>query len=259
MLTLLSDQDVTLTFDPSATGLDATLVEYKVIDHEGVEIFARQMLPGWSAGAEAVVVVSSSLNQLAAGLTSVARTVILFVTGLGSAAGTATLQSSYRLVSEDRLPIPQASLLTLAGADMIADDLVSMLGWKGASDAVKTAALLEARQDLNSLAFRYQPLDWQSRVTSDFSLESLEEVSETEYAALEPAFKNALQRAQLLQAEHLLSRTDDDAYREAGVTSITIGESSKTFGNRSVSKVRMSDRSMRVLAKYLAPRRIGRA
>lgn len=259
MLSFLAGQDITITLDPSLTGLEATALQYRVVDHEGIELVPKTAVPGWTPGTEASIVVPALLNAVPTGKTQVARTLTLYVTGTGGASAVSTLDSSYRVVVEDRLPIPEASFLTLVGAEMIAEDMASLVGWKAADDKSKTAALMESREDINRLSFRYEPGDWQSRISRDFAVDTMSEMTASEWAALEPAFRNALQRAQVLQADAILARTSDDLAQEKGVTQIVIGESSRTFKNTRVGRPVVADRALRVLGPYLAPRRIARA
>jgi hypothetical protein len=264
MQTFLAGQALSFEFDLSSTGLTPTGVEFAVLDHEGVVLAARAPLPGYVAPAtDIVVTIAQGLNALDAAMNAAARTINIYVIGTGGAAGTALLSSSYRLVHEDRLPVPTASFQTLAGAEMEAADMLNVDAWNTATDQQKVSALIDARNRISLLRFSYIPEDWQSRVSRTIDIVDLDELTLSEFTALDAAFKQALRRAQVIQAAESIaqSSSQDQSYRDAGVTSITIGESSRTYSpNRSMEHSRtVCGRARGVLSKYLAPARIARA
>jgi hypothetical protein len=263
MQSFLAAQNVSLSFDLTLTGMTVTGVEVTVLDHEGVTVVARAPLAGYTPGAEsAEVTILAVNNALAADLNAAARTVNVYVTGTGAAAAIALLSASYRLVREDRLPVPDASFQTLAGADMEAEDMVNLAGWAAATESNKVSALMEARHRIAGMKFHYIPENWQSRVTREIDLPNLEDLSAAEFAVLDVPFRTALRRAQVVEANYILERasSQDAAYRDAGVVSIVIGESSRTYArNRSVESSRpLHTRTLAILSRYLAPARIAR-
>jgi hypothetical protein len=264
MQTFLSGQDIVLSFDLSLTGLTPTAVEVEVLDHEGAVLAARAPLVGWVAPAtEASVTVVAVNNAVAVGSSVAARTVHVFVIGTGGVAGEALMSESYRLVLQDRLPIPEASFQTFAGAEMEALDMINLSGWAAASESDKISALMEARHRIAGMRFHYVPDDWQSRVMTTIDYSSLSDLTASDWSGVDPIFKRALRRAQVIEADAVIARgvNQDQQFQDQGVVSIVIGESSRTYARtRPASAVRpVCGRALSVLSRFLAPARIGRA
>lgn len=264
MQSFLADQDITLTFDLVPTGMSVQSIEMEVVDHEGVVLSAKAPIGAFVAASPTVAaIVLATFNDLDATENAAARTINLYLTGTGLAAGIALLSASYRLVHEDRLPVPEASFQTLAGADMVAEDMVNLSAWATATDQAKVSALMESRHQIAAMRYHYVPDDWQSRVTAVVDCPDLDGLSANEFAQLDAAFRAALRRAQVLQADEFLARgaSADAAYQDAGVVSIVIGESSRTYSRtRTAAQSRaVGSRALSVLSRFLAAPRVGRA
>lgn len=254
----LPDQNITLTFDVSSSGMEIVSVDYAVFDNADVQVVSRRAIAGvTSATTEVAVTILAVNNALPVGQTIASRVVTLWITGTGLSAGTVTQRASYVLLALDRLPVPSLSFQSLAAADMIAYDLAKVPSWGSATDSQKINAMLEARNRLVRLRYSWTPGDWQNRVSPYAELVDerlFNEMTELDWADLDAQFKVALQRAQVLEAESLLTVDSDAEYRAAGVVSVTIGESSRTF-LRSMSgsaKLPVCARAMKVLSRYLA-------
>jgi hypothetical protein len=263
MQSFLSDQDITVNFDLSTVEMTVTGVEYRVEDQDGIELVPRGPLTSYVAPAtEAAVTIDALMNSLG-DETALARTVQLFVSGTGAAAGETMLRASYRIVAAERLPVPEASFQTLAGAEMVALDLINVSAFVNASDSDKTAALMSAHNSLSRLPFHNTDDTTRSRAGTGLvdSRINLNDITASEWAAIDPDFKSALKRAQVIEASELLSAADDQfaSLREQGVTSITIGESSRTYTHQRIANIGVSHRALRLLSRYLAGRRIARA
>jgi hypothetical protein len=269
MQVFLADQDIRVTFDLTELELEPTSVEYRVVDGDDVELIAQTIAGDFVVGSgEYVLTVPAANNQVAPvapydGRTFVpataARTVYLWVTGTGAASGTVLLQQHYLLTLEDRLLVPQSSFQTLAGAEQVALDLVQIDAWEAASERDKIGALMQARDHIASMSFRFKPEDWQSRVMPVTSLHDFAFMTADEWATMDANFKRDLKRAQVIEAAHILEADEHENAREQGIVSKTVGESSTTYRQTRRAQMPLCDRAMRVLAKYISAPRIGRA
>lgn len=269
MLLFLAGQAVSVTFNLADLELSPTSVEYRVVDRDDVELIPQTLDVTFTPGSgEYTVTIPADKNQVAPvpaydGRTWVpatnARTVYLYVTGTGGAAGQIVLEQSYLITLEGRLQVPQASFQTLAGAEETALDLVDIDAWSAATDTQKGGALMEARNRISRISFRFKPEDWQSRVMPVVGLHDFNFMTASEWASLDSFFKHDLRRAQVLEAARILTKDDSEASREAGVTNKTIGESSTSWVSSRRPAFPIGDRALRVLAKYISAPRIGRA
>lgn len=263
MLTFLAGQDTIATLSLEDTGLELTALSYKVVDQDDIEIVPLTILTGWAVDdAEVAITVPAVSNALTAGKTISARSVILYLVGTGAAAGRMSKRVTYALVAEDRLPTPTASFQSLLSADMVASDMVNVDAWDTATDTQKVVVLMEARNRLVQLRYRWCPDDFQRRMNPTIELDEYEfnQMSESSWAAMDPQFKQAMKRAQVMEAVGLLGSDQDATFRAAGVTSITIGESSRTYlrTRDAASKMPLSLRAMQILEQFLAPHRLVR-
>lgn len=262
MQNFLAGQDIALTIDVSDVGMEFTAISYDVVDANGVVVIGRTAVIGPVAGlSEIVVTVPTVSNVLLAGETIAARSVTLYITGTGLAAGITAKSVTYALVAQDRLPAPSVSFQSLVSAEMIAFDLVNIDGWDSATDRQRVSALMEARSRLVRLRYRWVPGDYQSRVSSHVELTEywFNSMSDDEWFSMDEFFKEALRRAQVVEAAYILTTDPDAQYRAAGVTSVTIGESSKSFLSTRSAKLSVSTRAMQILARYIDGPRLTRA
>lgn len=261
MQSFLADQDITLTIDVSDVGMALTAVDYMVVDEEGGVIVARTSLPGiTSSTTDVTITVPAVSNALPVGKTIVARSVTLLITGTGLAGGLAAKKVSYAITALDRLPAPGASFQSLISADMLASDIPGLPSWAVATDEQKTGALMEARNRMVQMRYYWIPEDYMRRVSSHIELNEywFNTMSTSEWATMDSQFKTALRRAQLIEADFLLTDDPDAAMRSAGVINNKIGESSKTFVSTRASKSPICPRAMTVIARFLAPHRVTR-
>jgi hypothetical protein len=255
MQSFLTGSDVTLTFDLSITGLEPTGAYYRVLDEDDAVLVDSTELA--LSGTEVSVTVPQELNELGPQRWTAARLIEVTVI---SVAGNSLLTDSYRLFRPQRLVTPFNSFQSLLGANLRAHDLLDMLPWHDASAEQQLSALQEAHARIERLRFYYVPEAWQSKLAHTVDVRDLSLLTVSEWNALDGDFREALQRAQVLEAAELLRKAADPlaALERDGVRSITVGESSRVF-NTSRAKSPLSPRAMRALGKYLAPAQVGRA
>lgn len=264
MQSYLAGNPVTMTMaltDESGEVYSATAVEYSVLDGNGLVLVARTPLTTYVAGeTEAVVEVGSTHNALS-GVSPESRTVRLYVE---TATGTVLIEDHYRIAPETLLTIPDTSFQSVGSALLEASNMVNIEAFNSASTSDKIKALIQARHNIASLYFGVIHSDtWQTRVTLDDEVGDLNDYDSASFASLDEDFLRALKRAQVIEADFLLSYGSDSmqAKLDMGLTSETIGESSQTFANSKRPQRRVCQRAMALLAKYVtsATVRIGRA
>lgn len=260
MQTYLAGQDITLEFPFDTVDGVVNAVAYRIVDDEGVEILARTPVATFVAGSPSVLIsIPATLNSVPEDRNAVAREIQLDLTVAGGASATVPMDTSYRLVPRERLSVPKTSLLTRSGADLLALDMVNLPWFTAAGDDQKTSALMQARINIGSLSFHYDFSDWQSRVGGSLDLQSIDDLSDSEWASLDAGFRDALQRAQLVEADDLLNGSLERQHAASGVVSIVVGESSRTYRAGVLSRQVVCRRALDILARYLAAKRIGRA
>lgn len=253
MIDVLSGAATALTFNLADAGLTPVSATYRIRNVDGSLVLGLTDVVGFDPTASEVVVnVPGVFNELQPGELFGARTIELLVVGEGAFASTVHMTQSYRLITTNSLVSPVNSFVTLTGAEVVATTLVQVPAWLEATDSQKTAALIDAHRRLCSLVYKEDVVD-PDVVLSDLSL--------PEFTLLDAGFRSALQIAQVVQAVDLMTSTEDQTLREAGVLQIKSGESSRTFRAAYVRQRAVCDRARIILSRYLAPRsiKIGRA
>jgi hypothetical protein len=253
MIDVLSGADTALTFNLADAGVTPVSATYRIRNVDGSLILGLTDVVGFDpTAAEVVVSIPGVFNELQPGELFGARTIELLVVGDGAIASTVHLTQSYRLITTNSLVSPINSFLTLTGAEVVASTLVQVPAWLEATDQQKTAALIDAHRRLCGAAFK------QEFLAEDVVLSDL---SPADFNLLDAGFRSSLQIAQVVQAVDLMTSTEDQTLREAGVLQIKSGESSRTFRAAYVRQRAVCDRARIILSRYLASRsiKIGRA
>ena len=151
--------------------------------------------------------------------------------------GTVRSEQSYLLIAAVRLDPPYNSFQSFEEA-MIESLSMPTLTWDAFDETTKTTALLEAYRRITRLGFRF-------RDPNDFSrFESVSGIVEDGWVIAPPtwavldqedwddlpdAFKKALRRAQIVEANEMLTGNPVSDRRRDGLLSETVGESSMMF------------------------------
>lgn len=215
--------------DRSGAAVQATAVSFRVLDAAGLEVQAPVPVTIATPPVSSVTLeITQAANTLVAGVTSAARAVEITVT---TAAGKFIQMDYYVLMAGDGLEVGQNTFATMTEAVAIAFDMSWMDGWHASTIDARVGALKAAREDLCRLTYRYSPEDDQTRIvhSPDLFTIDLKDYDATELATLSAGFRQALKRAQVIQADYRLAGSTTERQREDGLMSRTVGESSEMY------------------------------
>ncbi|WP_062120525.1 hypothetical protein [Aureimonas sp. AU40] len=185
------------------------------------------------------VVVPAELNALQAGTSGMEGRVVTVV--LHTPGGDITRQLVYAVQGTDSLAVPNNSFQTIHEARIKAFDLPGLKMVHGASDRDLRAALIEAYARLTRISLKI--IDSYDRETlilpevnyrTRFTYIDQQHWHEMDVATFDdfPAyFTDRLKRAQIIEADEILTGDIIGDKRRAGVLSESIGESSMMFRN----------------------------
>lgn len=266
--------------DRSGNPITATAVEYRVVKHDGTEALARTVLAGFTGPAtEATVATDAVINTTAAvdptaitfaQLDSVSvresRTVELFVTT--DSGNTILLTRSYGLEPADSLIAGVNSFQSYAQAEMGSLDIPGMTGWAASSELERTAALIEARWRIVQLRFAllnsnmnfgqdnlgYVPEgSFPTPYTGMFMFNgNLAVLTPRQFVALPPRFLAALRKAQVAQANALLTADPISAKRAEGLILESIGEVRQMYRQGKPLDLPVCKEALRYLSPFVS-------
>lgn len=241
------------------TPITPTAIGYIVLDERGTVVRAREEVT--PDGTSVQVVVPASANELPLeGVIRGLRTV-RFV--FDTAAGARTVDSRYIIETQSKLIPMFNSFQTYEEAIVTRLDLPALDGWDFADEPQQIAALITAHDRMCRASYRYRLS--QNSVEYDeremyWYITSMRERTAQDFSDFPAAFQTALRRAQIYEADSILSGDPVGDKRLDGVVSETIGESKMFFNNKPPIRTPMCRKAMEVLGPYLyRGNRIGRA
>ncbi|WKZ86338.1 hypothetical protein N5B55_05130 [Ralstonia pickettii] len=262
--------------DRSGNQLDVTTVDYRVVDHAGVELVPRTPLDSFVAGTdEAVITVPAELNVLPVGQARAVRNVELFCTVGGN---TVMVGMLFAIEAAETLMVGVNTYQTLAQAQLTSMDVPNIPAWESADERDKAQALVEARAHINQLSFtllmsninfgqdslNYVPegtfFSKYAATNGMFMFDgNLELLNPTQFAALPERFKAALRKAQVVEADAILARDPIAEGRRAGLVLESIGESKQMFRSAKPLELPVCKRALGYLSYFVTfGKRIGR-
>lgn len=252
MKAYLGGQDVTLTIpliDSDGTAISANAVSYRVIDQAEAELVAKVVLSGYTAGdVEAVVTVSGANNTIPVGESRALRVVELYVT---TDVGTIKLDEAYFIEADEVLVEGINSFQNYNAAIYLAYEIPKIEGWSEASKSERIAAMIAARRNIGHLRFRYVFDANQNIIDNTVGVADLTMATVTDWLALPKEFRDAVCRAQILEANALLGGDEYGDLRRAGLMSMTVGEAKQFFRPAKAVERPVCNRAIKELAKYL--------
>ena len=256
--------ELTLSLTVGEEVLAPTALTLKIQDEMGSEIISAQVVPLPDPSADTVnVTVPAAANAL----------VPPAVRGVRVATLSVVLADS-RVVEIEQAYFIEASTLLVPGvnsfvtfyqaaleARLYSDD--TLPGWTAADETSRVRALAEAFIRIRDLDII---IDWennQSIITDRFfDPPRLRDLSPDQILALDKRLLSALGRAQLVEANSIMTPDPVSEYRRQGIQSMTVGESSQYFGAQRplINAGGCNDVTMRILSKWLrSNKRIYRA
>lgn len=256
---------VTVTVDyPTVGGEEVvpTAIQYAVLDEAGDFLTTRTALTiDPEAGSTISADVAATFNTLANGAIRALRAVrFYFVT----AAGEVPVTYRYIVEQASKLTVMVNSFQTFEQAILTRLELPSLDGWDSAAEADQIAALVTAHERMCRLSYRYRL--GQDAVEYDannvyWHITDIGRRTAADFAGWEPAFKTALKRAQVYEADQILKGDPIGDKRRDGIVSETIGEAKMFLNPRPPLRLALCREAMEVLGRYLytTNNRIGRA
>lgn len=179
---------------------------------------------------------------------------------LNTAKGPFQSEQFYTIAKASVLAIGQNSFMTFTQALVLRDSFgLALAGWDSAAPRDQKAALETAWTKIGRMAFKVTPKD--PTVYAGFEDEDgygysyliadVRLMSAGEFASLDQRFVEALRRAQLLEADNMLSGDQIEQRRIDGILSETIGESSMMFNSRPALQRPLSREAYRELAAFV--------
>lgn len=264
MQVFLGNQDVTLTIaltDAAGNALDASVVEYRVLDQKEQELVAKGALTSFNTGdAEVAITVLAAHNALETGQVRAIRVIELFVT---TPSGIVQLSGEYIIDATSTLTVGVNSFQTFSAATLIGFEIPNLPGWSAASRQDRIHALAMAYRSFARVRLRFvDDSDGMTRLITPEQWDSfnITKMSAASLQTLPEEYLSAVCRAQVIEADSILGGDEVEDIRRSGVISATVGESSQFFRN-SVRPLELPlcRRAMKEIGRYLlSTRRVGR-
>lgn len=273
MQAFLRATDVFLTVllqDHSGNPLSVASVEARITNGEDVVIVERYLLADFVATSHEVTVkVDAVNNELAIGQTRGVRGVDLFLTTTDG--NTVAWHTGYVLMGANPLQTGVNSFQSYLSAQALTLDVPNLIGFVEASEQERTAALIEAHDRISGLSFSVlnrrgqEYLEYAEEGVRDVGSNlfgfagDIREVSPAQFMTLLPEFRQALAKAQLVEADVILGGDPIEAKRQQGLILDSIGESRQMFRRGTPLNLQVSRRALAYLSRFIiTSKRLGR-
>jgi hypothetical protein len=246
----LAAQDAFVTV---AVPEDATEYHWRLVDQDELALIPESELTAVTGDPELTIEIPADKNTLTAGAVRALRMVEVF---FSSPTGVRKVTVEYVIEAEHTLVVNVNTFQTYGEAVLGGYELFSLPGWAGATKIDRAAALVAARRNISQLRFRYVFDAYQDRIENTFGVSDLTMIAKSTWDALPADFKEALKRAQIIEADYLLTGGDNavDAKRRMGIISETVGESSMFLRAARPLEQAVCKRAMKELSKYIVNR-----
>jgi hypothetical protein len=247
--------EVTVTVDlPANATLSA--VTRTVLDETGVGISPSQPVSLPAPGDVTIdITISANLN-VSPGRRAARVVQVSFATDKGIF----TSQVIYVIAKPDQLIPLENTFVSSAEAALTRLDMPALDGWDASDETNRNAALITAHRSLCKLSYRYKnnAAILQSRVTwgepessGYIYIVDIESLAAEEWAQVPILVRQALQRAQMAEADVLLKGDPVGDKRRAGIVSETVGESSMFLKQTPEVRMGVSAEALEHLAGYI--------
>lgn len=266
MIIHTSESEVAVAFPligVDGSALQPLSVAYRVTDQDDQEVQALTSVyeastPEAPQPLDVVkVVIHPTQNKVADGRVREMRRVELQVT---TATGVVKFSSEYIVEVSEVLTVNVNSFQNYAHAVLLGCDIPNLLGWNAAPKRERIVALIQARENVSRLSFRYRFDNAQDFLIGSQFIRDLTQLTASEWRALPEEFRRCLCRAQVIEADAVLGGDEVGEMRAAGIISKTTGESKAFFraNNKPIDRA-VCSRAMKELSRYLdMTLRIGR-
>jgi hypothetical protein len=243
--------------DENDNDVAPTAVAWRLLDDMENEIVAPAAISG-PFGDFIDLVVPPTNNSLPAGSVIAARTVELIIT---TASETIYKRAAYGLVARQQLQILVNSFQTLTQAELEARYIVGLQGWMTASEEDKIAAMAEAYRRLTRIGYfvrwprdpdAQNTVSWWNIRNTTIPARFWQFMKMDRYLTYYPEdFRAALRKAQVSEADVILSVDPAKSRRDDGIIKEEIGESRVTFRDSKPLDLGIAKRTLRFLDGYV--------
>lgn len=244
--------------DENDDAIEPTAVSWRLMDELENEILAPQVVSG-PYDDVLNVSVAAQYNNLAAGVVLAARTVEAII--ITSAGDTVYKRASYGLGARQRLQILVNSFQTLTQAELEATLIPGLDAWLTASEPEKTAAMSEAYRRLTRIGYfvrwprdpdAQNTISWWNVRNTTIPARFWQFMKMDRYLTYYPEdFRAALRKAQVSEADAIMSTDPVRERRDAGILSEQIGQSKTEFRDTKPLDLGISKRTLRFLDGYV--------
>jgi hypothetical protein len=269
LMAYLGGYDVTLTIpllDDSGNTLNLVSADYRVLDQNQTEIVPKTALVVTAGDIEVSVLVTALQNVVSTTAigplgttipnTRDMRIVEVYVT---TDVGVVKIEKEYLIEAEEVLLEGVNSFQPYSKSLFVAETIQDITTWNESSKRDRINALIRAREHIAHLRFRYVFDAYQNIVDNTLGVADLSLATEVQWNAMPQAFKEALRRAQIIEADAILGGDDLGDLRRDGVMSMTVGEAKQFFRPVKPLSGPVSRRTYNELAKWVLSRhRLGR-
>lgn len=253
--------DVSVLFpfkDLNGNAVTPTALSARVLDQDDEVVVAPYAVSFTPGSSSTTITVPGSANQVTGGA-SQARKIEVTVT---TAQGSFKLESIYVLRPQDRLILLTNSFQTYAKALALSGDIAGITTFGALDDAMRQTALITAFERITRISFtvrRLEDFDHFYQIAPPYNDDTQyvtpahwKQMTMPEWLNLPEAFRDALCKAQIIEADDLLQINSPAVKRRMGILSETVGESSMMFQSGKPSEAHgISVGAMGVLRNYI--------
>jgi hypothetical protein len=260
----ISGTDVIVTIPLISDGvlIPATEVDYRILNQDDAVLVARAAHPTFVVTNTEVAITIPAIHNTISPLETVRelRVIELFVND-----GTGEIKLSYEYIIEKELVLIEGinSFQSYGRATIEALTLSKVDEWHASGRNERTNVLIEARRNIGAISLKCNTVEsaGYTRYDNDvFAFNDITKLTQAEFLALPIELKEALRRAQILQANYLLK--DDEATNNIndGIAAITVGDAKHVYQAKAKLKTLIDKRALLELSKWInSGVRIGRA
>lgn len=259
MNSYLAGTSVALTIpfvDANGATLVPTGLTYTLTDGEGDVIVSSTVVTFQPGDTETIITVSGPNNALAVGNVAEARVLTLNVT---TTEGLTVIETPYAVKLTSLLSVPNTSFQSWAQAQVEMIQMGAVPNFSAASRSDQESALIEAYIRLTRFSYEilegydvYGQINWPGE-TSAYSIRPVDwaEMPSDQFDAYPAAFRQAIRRAQIAEADDVLTSGSPNDRRRLGLLSESIGESSMMFRTGKPAEMGASPAAMRYISRYV--------
>lgn len=222
-------------------------VNFWVLDENDQEVQASRSVVVSAGSSDVTLAIDASANTLAETAKQGIRLVRL---SMETATGIQLLAVPYVIEALNTLVELENSFQTQSRSLLTAFNMTDVDSFLAASEREQKRALMMAFEGLKRLSYRVtagmDSLFWNRGETAIW----IDELTDSEWGRLDDGFKQALRRAQVAEADYLLTVKQDQ--RAQGIVSETVGESSVTFREQKALNFAVSEKALRHLSGYVS-------